>query len=125
HELRDPWESRSVLHIVEPFRQRAGELTHVSAEHRNQPHVEQDPEDLVEVILRRGRGVRSTQPRVLAQDLAVELLEIAPRLDSELVHQPPPRVLVDVECLSLASRAIEGENQMGTQTLSGGMAVDQ
>jgi hypothetical protein len=69
--LGDARQPRSVLHIVEPLRQRAGQLAHVCAKNGNQPPVEQDSEDLVEVILCGRRGVRGAQPRILAQDLAV------------------------------------------------------
>src|SRR5712691_11001505 len=87
--------------------------------------MEQRSEVLLEMILCRRRGVGSAQARVLSQDLAVELLEITARLDPELVDERTACVLVDTEGLGLASRAIQGEHQMGTKTLPGGMAVDK
>ena len=55
----------------------------------------------------------------------MQLLQIAARLDSELVDERAPRVLVDAEGLRLASGAIQGEHEMGAQTLPGRMAIDK
>ena len=55
----------------------------------------------------------------------MQLLQIAAWLDSELVDERTARVLIDAEGLRLATGAIQGEHQMGAQTLSGGMAIDE
>jgi len=62
------------------------------------------------MILCGRRRVGSTQPCVLSQDLAVQLLKIAARLDPELVDKRTARVLIDVERFRLASGAIQGEH---------------
>ncbi len=64
------------------------------AEHRHEPARAEGAHHLVVVILERGR--RDADERaLLAQDRAVERLELGPRLDPELVDERPAGVVVD------------------------------
>jgi hypothetical protein len=61
----------------------------------------------------------------VCQDAALELLELLARLDAQLVDERPARILVRLEGLGLAPRAVEREHQLGAQPLSKRMVADQ
>ena len=56
--------------------------------------------------------------RILRQDAALELVQRRRRLDAELLHERLARPPVDVERLGLASRPVEREHQLPTETLA-------
>ncbi len=55
---------------------------------------------------------------VLAQDRLLELLQRRARVDPELVHERPARVLVGVERLGLPPGAVERQHLLPAQALS-------
>ena len=55
---------------------------------------------------------------ILAHDLTGELLEIRARLEPEIVVEPAPRLLVDVERLRVSSAAIEREHELRDEALA-------
>jgi len=63
--------------------------------------------------------------RILPQDRRLERTQRGPRLDPELLHEPPPSRAVDGQCLSLAPGAIEGEHQLAVQPLAERICGDE
>jgi hypothetical protein len=63
--------------------------------------------------------------RVLREDRALQLAEAVARLDSQLLDQPAPRVLVRLQGVRLTVAAVEGEHQLRAQVLAVGMLRDQ
>ncbi len=51
------------------------------------------------------------EPGLLAEDRRVQLLELRPRVDAQLVEQDAARLLVDRERVRLAARAVQREHQ--------------
>ena len=82
-------------------------------------------------LLRRARtrGVAGfpggSSSRVLSQDRALELLQTPARLEAELLCEHPARLLIRLERLRLAARAIEGEHELSAQTLPQRMLADK
>ena len=68
---------------------------------------------------------RRRDRRVLGEDLALELLELGAGLEPELFFESSARVLVALERLGLAARAIKREHQLPAQPLAGRMLGDQ
>jgi hypothetical protein len=58
------------------------------------------------------------EPGILVEDLALQPLQLRPRLDAELVDESRARVLVCVECLGLPARAVQREHQLRTEPLA-------
>ena len=94
-----------------------------------------EPDQRVEVVLDSNRdedrtlgGRRLThelQVRILLKHRPLELLQLRPRLDAELLHECRPRRLVRGEGLGLPARAVQGEHQLATQPLPQRMLRDQ
>ena len=113
--LADPGQvERPVARVVErrgePLRERRRPR---EAEHGHDTARKQGLHDLVVdlrrpvVAIRRARAER----RVLAQDPRLQLLQAPAGLDAELVDERAARILVGLERLRLASRAVEGLHQ--------------
>ena len=101
--LGDPRQARAVLGVVETLRETRGEIRDVGAKHRDKPSFEERAHHLVEVAFRHGRGIGRLQRRVLPQDRAVQLLQLATRIDSELLDEEPTSLLVCVQRLGLTA----------------------
>ena len=71
------------------------------------------------------RRTRRVDRRVLPEDRLLEGLELAARLEPELVGERTTRVLVARERIRLAARAVEGEHELGAQPLARGMLSDE
>jgi hypothetical protein len=56
--------------------------------------------------------------RILVEDLPLELLELRSRLEAELFAERSPGTSVDVECVALSPRAVEGTHQLSLQPLA-------
>ena len=61
----------------------------------------------------------------MPQDRLLEPLQGLAGLDSQLVHQVVPRLLVGVEGVCLTVGAVEGEHLLGAQTLPERMLPDE
>jgi hypothetical protein len=48
----------------------------------------------------------------------LQLLQLRSRLDAQLVHERPAGVLVDVQRVGLAARAVEREHELAAQALA-------
>jgi hypothetical protein len=64
---------------------------------------------------------RQVEARVLREDPRLELLQVAPWLEAQLLDERGARLAVDLEGISLAPRAVEREHQLGTEALARGM----
>ena len=76
----------------------------------------------------RGRLLRRRHElklRVLGEYRPLELSETFSRLDPELLHQRPASILVGLQRVRLAIRAVEGEHQLRPKPLSVRMVADQ
>ena len=71
---------------------------------------------------RRGRAI---ELRVLAQDRALESLQLGPRLEAELVREPPAALAIGLERIGLPSGAIEREHQLPPEAFARGVLFDQ
>jgi hypothetical protein len=58
------------------------------------------------------------EPRILAQDRAVQLLQRRAGLDPEFVDEHAPRVVVDLERFRLPARSVEREHQLAAEPLT-------
>ena len=80
---------------------------------------------------RSSESVRSGDPgwqlecRILGQDPLLQSLQWGARLDSQLLHEHLPCLLVRVERLRLPVGAVEGKHQLGAKTLSQRVFTDQ
>ena len=66
-------------------------------------------------------GARRRGPRqfgVLGEDRALQILQLAPGFDPELVDQPAARLLIARQRLGLATRSVQREHQLRLQALS-------
>ena len=54
----------------------------------------------------------------MLQDLALQPLQPLTRLQTELLGEGQTKLLVDVERLGLAVRAVEGEHELAAQALT-------
>ncbi len=73
--------------------------------------------------IRRGQGRR--QPRVVADDLAGEPLQLGARLQTEVAGKRLPSPLVDVERLGRPAGAIESEHELRDEALAVRVLVHQ
>jgi hypothetical protein len=55
---------------------------------------------------------RQVERRILAEDRLLQLAQLPPRLDAELLNEHSARVVVDLERLRVTTRAIQGEHQL-------------
>ncbi len=62
---------------------------------------------------------------VLREDRPLQLLQLAPGLDPELLYQDTARVGVRLERVRLAPRAVEGEDQQRAEALAQRVVEDQ
>src|SRR3954447_4625253 len=99
--LRDPRQTALRLRIFEPPRKRLREVRDVGAEHRNHAPAEDRVDHGAQMVVRRRAANSKLETDVLPENRAVELLELRPWLDAELIYQPASRVLVDLERLGL------------------------
>ena len=80
-------------------------------------------------VLRRsstgGMTAGTIERRILAQDRLLELAQRGARLEAELVHERPARVLVGGERVGLAARAVEREHELTAQSLAERMLADE
>ena len=105
--------------------ERVVRLIDPNAEDRNQPSAEESFDDVPEMILDRpGRGC-PLEPRLLLQHPAVELTQRRAWLDTKLLHQRPPRVVVALKRLRLAPRSVQGEHELPAQPLPKWVLCDQ
>ena len=75
-----------------------------------------------------GRGLDvgdEVEGRVLLEDRLLELAQIAPRLQPELLDERDARLAVGVQRLGLTARAIEGEHELAAQRLAQAMLADE
>ncbi len=70
-------------------------------------------------------GHLKRQGRILFEDCSLELAQALPGLDAELLDELAPGVLVDLQRVGLAVRAIQGKHQLRSEVLSVGVVVDQ
>src|SRR5207249_6613915 len=61
------------------------------------------------------------QRRVLDEDRTLELLQLDPGLEPELVVQEPPGLTVDLEALRLPPASVEREHQLRPESLAEGV----
>ncbi len=126
--LRDTREVPVRRRIVERVGEVAGDLVearngsvavHSRPQHWDEPAGEQRLHDLGVVILDRPRSVgRRGKHRLLAEDVAVQLLKLRAGIDPELLREREAARVVDVERLGLTAGAIESKHQLTTQPLS-------
>src|SRR5436190_18667388 len=117
-ELRDPRKARSVVRVVEALGETGRELSHLGAEHGDEAAFEQRLEDLLEMALARRSRAGHLQRGFLSQHRAVQLLELAARLDPQLVDEQLATRLIGVERLRLPPGAIEGEHVVASEPLA-------
>ena len=77
------------------------------------------------MILGGRRRTGRLQAALLAQDRAVQLLQVATRLDSELVDENPAALAVRLQRLRLPPGAIEGEHVLAAQPLAHRILLDE
>jgi hypothetical protein len=63
--------------------------------------------------------------RLLTDDLPREALQLLTRPEAEIVFEVTPRPLVDLECLDVATRAIERDHQLRDEALAIRRLLDQ
>ena len=63
--------------------------------------------------------------RLLTDDLPREALKLLARPEAEIVFQVAPRPLVDLECLDVATRAIERDHELRDEALAIRRLLDQ
>ena len=56
--------------------------------------------------------------RILHEDSCFELSKISAWFDSQLINQQAPRHAVGLQCLSLATRTVKREHQLGSEPLT-------
>lgn len=74
----------------------------VQPDYRNEAPRDERLEDVPVVVGARFLSYERDRA-VVAQDLRLESSQLGPGLDAQLVHEPPPGVLVSVKRLCLAS----------------------
>src|SRR5581483_10433189 len=72
-----------------------------------------------------GRGRREIERRILTEDRALELPELAARLDPEPVDERAAGRLVGLERLGLAPGAVEHEHQLAAEALAQRLGGDE
>ena len=129
HVLADTGQvERAVARVVERRREALRKRRRArEAEHGDDAARQERLDDLV-VDLRRPavatRGTRADR-RVLAQDPRLQVLQAPARLDAELADERAARVLVGLERLRLAARAVEGLHQQLTRPLAQRLLGDE
>jgi hypothetical protein len=68
---------------------------------------------------------RDIERRVARQDRCLQLLQARPRIEPELLGQPAPELLENVERLGLAAAAIQGEHQLHPKALAQWVLLDE
>ena len=102
----------------------AGDTADARAEHRHERPARERPHHLVVVVLERRR--RDPDERaLLAEDRAVERLQLRAGLDAELLDERPARVVVGRERLRLAAAAVERQHQLPAQPLAQRVRADE
>ena len=71
------------------------------------------------------RELRGLEGRVMSQDPALEVLQLGARVDSELLHEDLSCAPIRLECVLLASGAVEREHVLGPKPLSVRLLDDQ
>ena len=71
------------------------------------------------------RPWRCVDRRVLSEDRGLEVLEVSPRLEAELLAEAVASLPVDLERFRLPAGAVEGEHQPAAQPLPRRMCGDQ
>src|SRR5205085_6075429 len=59
------------------------------------------------------------------KDRSFELLQLAARLEPELIHQPAPGSAIALERVGLATGPVHGEHQLGDEALTQRMLVNE
>jgi hypothetical protein len=72
-----------------------------------------------------GDGLDEVEQRVLVQNRELELAQLSPRLDPELIHEPCAEVGVGGERVDVAARAVEGEHLLAAQALPERLCADK
>ena len=107
------------------FRRRRDRRRGLGPENRHEPSRQQRPHDLgiqVGLLLRAGHGrLRRLERRIVPQDAPVELLELAPRQQADLVEPPAAQMEGGVR-LDVPSGLVEREHQVPHELLA--VAVD-
>ena len=118
--LRDPGQiDGPVVGHVERARQMSCQVAGaVEAEDRNDPAGKQRLDDLGLLVRCGGSGPRSREPGLVPEDLRLEPLELGSRLDAQLLDEPVSSLLIRLESLRLAARAIESEHQLPARGLA-------
>jgi hypothetical protein len=68
---------------------------------------------------------RRPKPRLLTDDLSRQALELLARLETEIVVEGAARSLIDVECVRLATRAVERDHELPDEVLAVGALLDE
>ena len=69
-------------------------------------------------VLFLGRGRHISEGRILGQDRVLQATEVLSRLESEFSQELAPALLINLQRLSLAAAAIEGEHELRPQMLA-------
>ncbi len=124
--LRDLWERAAVRRVLEPLGQPKRQLGDVRSEYRNEPTGQHRLDDILDPVLGHRRDRRALlEPRILAENRAVQLLKRRAGLDPELVDENTPRVVVDLERFGLPARPVEREHQVAAKPLAKRMLVGE
>ncbi len=97
----------------------------VRPEHGNEATREHGLDDLAVVVSHLRRNPRRAQHRLLPEDRRIELLEPGTRIDSHLVRQHSPRLVVGLERLGLPPRSVERKHQLPPQPLPQRIPLDK
>ena len=108
-----------VRRILEPLGQPHSQVGDVGSENRHEPAGQHRLDDVLDPVLgRRHDRLPPFKPRILSEDRAVQLLQRWAGLDSELVDEHAPGVVVDLERFRLPARSIEREHQLAAKPLA-------
>src|SRR5436309_10046585 len=72
-----------------------------------------------------GRGRHHAEGRILGQDRVLQATEVLSRLESEFGQELAPALPINLQRLSLAAAAIEGEHELRPQSLAQGVLRDE
>ena len=76
-------------------------------------------------VRRRAAATGAVEHAVLRQDRLLEVPQPAARVDPKLLAERPPRVLIGLESIRLASAAVQREHELRAQPLTQGVVRDQ
>ena len=96
----------------------------VETDHRHDPAGEHGPDDLA-FLVRRNRCVGHGKPRLVAENLRLETLELWAGLDPELVDEAGACILVHLQGLCLPARTIQREHQLSPERLAKRVVADE